>query len=194
MNLTPIVIESGNKGERAYDLYSRLLIDRVIMVGSPIDDEVANSVVSQLLFLDAKDSKLPISMYINSPGGIISSGLAIYDTMQYIKSPVNTICIGAASSMSALLLAAGTKGMRFALPNARIMIHQPMGGASGQATDIEIQAKEIQFLKRNLNEILVKHTGQTMQQVEFDTDRDHFMSSKEALKYGLIDKIISKKD
>lgn len=192
MNLTPIVIESGNKGERAYDLYSRLLEDRIVMVGSVIDDDVANSVVSQLLFLDAKEKK-PISMYINSPGGIITSGLAIYDTMQYINSPINTICIGAASSMGAVLLAAGTKGMRFALPSSRIMIHQPMGGARGQATDIQIQAKEITVLRSKLNEILAKHTGQPIDRINNDTDRDNFMSVEEALTYGIIDKVIDKK-
>lgn len=193
MNLVPMVIETSNKGERAYDLYSRLLEDRIIMIGSGIDDDVANSVVSQLLFLDAKDTDRPISMYINSPGGLISSGLAIYDTMQYIKSPVHTICIGAASSMGAVLLAAGAEGHRYALPNARIMIHQPLGGTSGQAKDIQIQAQEIGRVKDLLNGILAKHTGMPLSVIEANTDRDYYMSAEQAKSYGIIDRVIHKK-
>ena len=190
MNLTPLVIESGSKGERAYDIYSRLLKDRIVMLGSPIDDEVANSIVAQLLFLQSEDSAKEISMYINSPGGSVSAGMSIYDTMLFLKPAIATYCIGQAASMGSVLLAAGTKGRRMALPNARIMIHQPWGGVSGSASDITIQAKEILYTKENINRILVKHTGQELSKIEKDTDRDFFMSPVEAKDYGLIDKVI----
>ena len=190
----PMVVEQTGRGERAYDIYSRLLKDRIIFIGSPIDDNVANIVIAQLLFLEAEDSDKIIYLYINSPGGIVTSSLAIYDTMQYIKPEVSTICIGQAASGAALLLAAGAAGKRFSLPNSRIMIHQPSGGASGQAVDIEIQAKEIIKLKQRLNEILVKHTGQPVDRIEKNTDRDYFMSPDEAKEYGLIDAVMTKKD
>ena len=189
----PIVIEQTGRGERAYDIYSRLLKDRIIMLGTPIDDHVANLIVAQLLFLEAEDPEKDIYLYINSPGGVVTAGLAIYDTMQYIKPDVVTICMGQAASMGAVLLAAGAKGKRFALPHSRIMIHQPLGGFQGQATDIEIHAKEILRLKKMLNEILSKHTGQSLRKIEKDTERDYFMSAEEAMKYGLIDKVLTKR-
>ncbi|MEO2068195.1 MAG: ATP-dependent Clp endopeptidase proteolytic subunit ClpP [Desulfurobacteriaceae bacterium] len=189
----PIVIEQTGRGERAYDIYSRLLKDRIILLGTPIDDHIANLIVAQLLFLEAEDPEKDIYLYINSPGGVVTAGLAIYDTMQYIKPDVVTICLGQAASMGAVLLAAGAPGKRFALPHARIMIHQPLGGFQGQATDIEIHAKEILRLKKILNEILAKHTGQSIRKIEKDTDRDFFMSAEEAQKYGLIDKVLTKR-
>ncbi len=194
MNLTPIVIETTSKGERAYDIYSRLLKDRIILLGSEINDYVANAIIAQMLFLEAEDPDKDIFLYINSPGGVVTSGLAIYDTMQFIKCDVSTICIGQAASMGAILLAAGTKGKRFALPNSRIMLHQPLGGFSGQASEVEIHAKEIIRMKEILNEILSKHTGQSIKKIRKDTDRDFFMSSEEALQYGIIDKIFKKRE
>ncbi len=190
MNLVPMVIEQSDRGERAYDIYSRLLKERIVFIGTPIDDDVANLIIAQLLFLDGEDSGKEISVYINSPGGVVSSGMAIYDTLQYIKSPVTTICVGQAASMAAVLLAAGNKGKRMALPNARILIHQPMGGVQGQASDIEIHANEILKLRDRLNKILVKHTGQTIKKIEKDTDRDYYMSAEEAKEYGIIDMIV----
>ncbi len=189
----PIVIEQTGRGERAYDIYSRLLKDRIVMLGTPIDDHIANLIVAQLLFLEAEDPEKDIYLYINSPGGVVTAGLAIYDTMQYIKPDVVTICMGQAASMGAVLLAAGAPGKRFALPNARIMIHQPLGGFQGQATDIEIHAKEILRLKKMLNEILAKHTGKPVEKVEQDTERDYFMSAQEAKEYGLIDKVLERR-
>jgi len=189
--LIPTVIEKTHFGERAYDIYSRLLKDRIIFLGDAVDDGVANTVIAQMLFLESQDKEKDIKLYINSPGGSVTAGLAIYDTMQYIKSDVSTICIGMAASMSAVLLAAGAKGKRFVLPNSEIMIHQIMGGAEGQATDIKIRAERILKMKVRLNEILAKHTGQKVDKVERDTDRDYFMSPKEAVAYGLADKIIS---
>ncbi|MGW8263264.1 ATP-dependent Clp endopeptidase proteolytic subunit ClpP [Bacillus sp. LR--39] len=191
MNLIPTVIEQTNRGERAYDIYSRLLKDRIIMLGSAIDDNVANSIVSQLLFLAAEDPEKEISLYINSPGGSITAGMAIYDTMQFIKPKVSTICIGTAASMGAFLLAAGEKGKRYALPNSEVMIHQPLGGAQGQATEIEIAAKRILLLRDKLNKVLAERTGQPLEVIERDTDRDNFKSAEEALEYGLIDKILT---
>jgi len=188
--MIPMVVEQSSKGERAYDIYSRLLKERIIFVGTPIDDVEANTIIAQLLFLQAEDAHKDISMYINSPGGVVTAGLAIYDTMQYIKTPVSTICIGQAASMGALLLAAGEKGKRFALSNSRFMIHQPLGGAQGQATDIEIQTKEILRIKQVLNNILANHTGQPLSKIENDTDRDFYMGADEAQKYGLIDEVI----
>jgi len=190
--LVPMVIEQSNRGERAYDIYSRLLKDRIIFLGFPIDDNVANLVIAQLLFLEAEDPEKDINLYINSPGGMVTAGLAIYDTMQYIKAPVSTICLGQAASMGALLLTAGTAGKRFALPNARVMIHQPMGGFSGQATDVEIHAREILKVRERLNEILVNHTGQAMEKIRTDTERDYFMSSEEAKAYHIVDEVIEK--
>ena len=187
----PIVIEQVGRSERAYDIYSRLLKDRIVFLGGQIEDNLANTVVAQLLHLEGEDPERDIYMYINSPGGIISSGLAIYDTMQYIKPKVSTICIGQAASMAALLLAAGEKGKRTALPNSRIMIHQPLGGAQGQAVDIQIQAQEILYLRERMNEILHKHTGKSIPQILEDTDRNYFMSAAEALEYGIIDEVIS---
>ncbi|KJR97926.1 MAG: Clp protease ClpP [Peptococcaceae bacterium BRH_c4a] len=187
--LVPIVVEQTNRGERAYDIYSRLLKDRIILIGGAIDDHIANLVVAQILFLEAEDPEKDIQIYINSPGGVITAGMAIYDTMQYVKSPVSTICVGQAASMGAFLLSAGTKGKRFALPYARIMIHQPLGGVQGQATDIDIQAKEILRMKDILNKLLSEHTGQPLERVERDTERDFFMSADEAKDYGLIDKV-----
>jgi len=189
--LVPIVIEQTNRGERAYDIYSRLLKDRIIFIGAPIDDVFSNLIIAQLLFLDAEDPGKDINLYINSPGGMVTAGLAIYDTMQYIKSDVSTTCIGQASSMGALLLTAGKKGKRFVLPNSRIMIHQPMGGFQGQATDVDIQAREILKVRERLNEILAQHTGQPIDRIRLDTERDYFMSGEEARKYGLIDEVIS---
>jgi len=192
--LIPIVIEQSSRGERAYDIYSRLLKDRIIFMGEEVQDDMANTVIAQMLFLESEDPDKDINLYINSPGGSISAGLAIYDTMQYIKPDVSTICMGQCTSMSALLLAAGTKGMRYALPHARIMIHQPLGGVQGQATDIDIQAKEILRTKETIHRILAKHTGQPMERIRRDTERDFFMDSKDALKYGIIDKIITKRE
>ncbi|EIM62122.1 ATP-dependent Clp endopeptidase proteolytic subunit ClpP [Desulfobacter postgatei] len=191
MPLIPMVVEQSNRGERAYDIYSRLLKDRIIFLGSAIDDEVANLIVAQMLFLESEDPDKDINFYINSPGGVVTAGMAIYDTIQYIKPDVATVCIGQAASMGALLLTAGTAGKRFALPNARIMIHQPMGGAQGQATDIKIQATEILRMKDVLNEILSKHTGQNIERVAADTERDFFMSGQQALEYGIVDRVVS---
>lgn len=187
----PMVVERTNRGERAYDIYSRLLKDRIVFVGGPIDDSVANVVVAQLLFLEAEDPDKDINLYINSPGGVVTAGLAIYDTMQYIRPDVSTICIGQAASMGSLLLAAGAPGKRYALPLARIMIHQPLGGAQGQSTDIQIQAKEILRLREIGNDILVKHTGQDREKIVQDTERDNFMNAQEAKEYGIIDEVIS---
>lgn len=192
MNLVPIVIETTNRGERAYDIYSRLLRDRIILLGSPITDQVANLVVAQMLFLQAEDPEKDIYLYINSPGGSVTAGMAIYDTMQYIKPHVSTICIGLAASMGAFLLAAGEKGKRFALPNSEIMIHQPLGGVQGQASDIKIHAEWIIRTKNKLNRILAERTGQPLEKVEKDTDRDYFMSAEEAKAYGLVDEIITR--
>ncbi len=191
--LVPIVVEQTSRGERSYDIYSRLLKDRIIFVGSAIDDNVSNIIIAQLLFLEADDPDKDIHLYINSPGGVVTAGLAIYDTMQYIRPDVSTICIGQASSMGALLLAAGASGKRFALPNARIMIHQPMGGFQGQATDIEIHAKEILRMKEALNQILASHTGQSIERIRQDTDRDFFMSGEEARNYGIINEVIKER-
>ena len=191
MPLIPTVIEKSSHGERAYDIYSRLLKDRIIFLGEPVTDHVANIVIAQFLFLDAEDKNKDIKFYINSPGGSVTAGLAIYDTMQYIKSDVTTICIGIAASMAAVLLASGAKGKRFSLPNSEVMIHQVMGGAEGQASDIKIRAEHILKTKERLNNILAKHTGQKVVKIDKDTDRDRFMSAEEAKKYGLIDKIIS---
>ena len=190
MNYVPMVVEQSNRGERAYDIYSRLLKDRIVFIGGPIDDNVANGVIAQLLFLESEDPDKDIHLYINSPGGVVTAGLAIYDTMQYIKPDVSTICLGQAASMGSLLLSAGAKGKRFALPYARIMIHQPLGGAQGQATDIQIQAKEILRLREIGNDILVKHTGQPLEKIQTDTERDFFMSSEQAKEYGIIDAVI----
>jgi len=186
----PYVVEQTHRGERSYDIYSRLLKDRIVFLGTPVDDDVANVVIAQLLFLESEDPDKDISLYINSPGGSVTAGLAIYDTMQYVKPQVSTICLGQAASMGAFLLAGGAQGKRFAVPNARIMIHQPMGGFSGQATDIDIQAREILRLKARLNEILAKHTRQPIERIEKDTDRDYFMGPGEAKEYGLIDEVI----
>jgi len=193
MNLIPTVIEQTNRGERAYDIYSRLLKDRIIMLGSAIDDNVANSIVAQLLFLEAESPDKDISIYINSPGGSITAGMAIFDTMQFIKPDVSTICVGMAASMGAFLLAAGAPGKRYALPNSEVMIHQPLGGTQGQATDIQIHAKRIIEMRDKINQILSDRTGQPIEVIERDTDRDNFMSADAALKYGLIDKIMEKK-
>lgn len=190
MPLVPTVVEQSSKGERAFDIYSRLLKERIIFLTDEIDEVTASLVVSQLIFLEAEDKGKDISLYINSPGGVVTAGMAIYDTMQYISSPVSTICIGQAASMGAFLLAGGAKGKRYALPNSRIMIHQPLGGAQGQATDVEIQAKEIIRMKKSLNDLLVVHTGQTLKQIEKDTDRDFFMTAQEAKEYGIIDEVI----
>jgi len=194
MNLIPTVIEQTSRGERAYDIYSRLLKDRIIMLGSGIDDNVANSLVAQLLFLEAEDPDKDISIYINSPGGSITAGMAIFDTMQFIKPDIQTICIGMAASMGAFLLAAGTKGKRYALPNAEVMIHQPLGGAQGQATEIEIAARRILFLREKLNTILSERTGQSVEVIGKDTERDNFMTANRAKEYGLIDHIITRSD
>ena len=188
-----MVVEQTGRGERSYDIYSRLLKDRIIFLGTNIDDEVANLIVAQLLFLESEDPEKEVFIYINSPGGLVSAGLAIYDTMQYIKPPVSTICTGQAASMAAVLLAAGADGKRIALPNSRVMIHQPMGGTSGQVSDIQIHAKEILKIRERLNEILAKHTKQPLTTIETDTDRDFFMSAEEAVKYGIVDKIIEKR-
>ena len=188
--LIPMVIEQTNRGERAYDIYSRLLKDRIIFIGTPIDDMVANLLIAQLLFLEAEDPDKDINVYIHTPGGLVSAGLAIYDTMQYVKPAIATICVGQAASMGSLLLAAGTKGKRYALPNARIMIHQPSGGFQGQATDISIQAEEIIKIRKRLDEILAKHSGQSLEKVHQDSERDYFMSAEEAKTYGLVDEVI----
>jgi len=190
--LVPIVVEQTNRGERSYDIYSRLLKDRIVMIGTAIDDHIANLIIAQLLFLEAEDPDKDIHLYVNSPGGIVTSGLAIYDTMQYIRPDVSTICLGQAASMGALLLAAGATGKRYALPHARIMIHQPSGGFQGQATDIEIHTREILNMRARLNDIFVRHTGQKVQAVQKDTERDNFMSSEEAKAYGLIDEVITR--
>ncbi|WP_022853820.1 ATP-dependent Clp endopeptidase proteolytic subunit ClpP [Thermodesulfatator atlanticus] len=189
----PIVIEQTSRGERAYDIYSRLLKERIVFIGAPIDDHLANLVIAQLLFLEADDPDRDITLYINSPGGIVTAGLAIYDTMQYIKPDVCTLCLGQAASMAAVLLAGGAKGKRYALPHSRIMLHQPIGSFQGQATDVDIQAREILRLRAMLNEILAKHTGQPIDQIQKDTERDFYMSSEEAQKYGIIDKILTKR-
>jgi ATP-dependent Clp protease protease subunit len=185
-----MVIEQTGRGERAYDIYSRLLKDRIVFIGTPINDDMSNLIIAQLLFLQSEDAEKPVSLYVNSPGGSVTAGLAIYDTMLFLRPPVHTYCVGQAASMGAVLLAAGTPGKRFALPNARIMIHQPLGGAEGQATDISIQAKEILRLKDRLNQILAHHTGRTMEEVERNTDRDYFLSADEARAYGLIDEVL----
>ncbi len=190
MNLIPMVVEQTGRGERAYDIFSRLLKDRIVFLGTQVTDEVANLVIAQMLFLESEDPEKDIHFYINSPGGSVSAGLAIYDTMQYIRPPVSTLCLGQAASMGALLLAAGEKGKRYALPYARIMIHQPLGGAQGQATDIDIQAREILRVREQINNILAKHTGQSLKRIEKDTDRDFFMTSKQAVEYGLVDEVI----
>ena len=192
MNYGPMVVERSNRGERAYDIYSRLLKDRIVFIGGPIDDNVANVVVAQLLFLESEDPDKDIHLYINSPGGSVSAGLAIYDTMQYIKSDVSTICIGMAASMASVLLAAGTPGKRFALPYSRVMIHQPLGGAQGQASDIEIHAREILRIREEMNDIMAKHTGQDKKRIQQDTERDHFLTSAEAKEYGIIDEVVKR--
>ncbi|MFZ0481979.1 MAG: ATP-dependent Clp endopeptidase proteolytic subunit ClpP [Desulfobacterales bacterium] len=194
MPLIPMVIEQSSRGERAYDIYSRLLKDRIIFLGTAMNDEVANLLIAQLLFLESEDPDKDINFYVNSPGGIVTAGLAVYDTMQYIKPDIATVCIGQAASMGALLLTAGTKGKRYSLPNSRILIHQPMGGFQGQASDIEIQAKEILRMKETLNQILVHHTGKDLSQIQNDTDRDFFMSGAEAKEYGIIDHVIENRD
>ncbi len=193
MTLVPIVVEQTGRGERAYDIYSRLLKDRIIFLGTHIDDNVANLIIAQLLFLESEDPEKDIYLYINSPGGLVSAGLAIYDTMQYVKPDVSTICMGQAASMGALLLAGGTKGKRYALPHSRILIHQPLGGAQGQATDIDIQAREILRLRKELTKILSKHTGQSMEKIHRDTERDFYMTGEEAKEYGIIDEVIEKR-
>ena len=194
MALIPIVIEQSPRGERAFDIYSRLLKERIIFLGGAINDEVANLIIAQLLFLEAEDPNRDITLYINSPGGIVTAGLGIYDTIQYIKADVSTLCLGQAASMGSLLLAAGAPGKRFTLPNSRILIHQPMGGFQGQATDIDIHAKEILKLRQRLNEILANHTGQPLEKIQADTERDYFMGSQEALEYGLVDEIIENRE
>jgi len=193
MALSPIVVEQTNRGERSYDIYSRLLKDRIVILGTPVNDDVANTIIAQLLFLESDDPDKDINLYVNSPGGVVTSGLAIYDTIQFMRAPVSTICVGQAASMGALLLTAGAKGKRYALPNARIMIHQPSGGAQGQATDIEIQAREILKVREKLNHILVHHTGQPLKKIEADVERDYFMSAEEAKDYGLIDEVLTKR-
>ena len=194
MPLIPMVIEQSSRGERAYDIYSRLLKDRIIFLGTAMNDEIANLIIAQLLFLESEDPDKDINFYVNSPGGLVTAGLAVYDTMQYIKPDITTVCIGQAASMGAVLLAAGTKGKRYSLPNSRILIHQPMGGFQGQASDIEIQAKEILRMKDRLNQILVAHTGKELESIQKDTDRDFFMSGEEARKYGIIDHVIANRD
>ncbi len=193
MNLVPMVVEQTSRGERAYDIYSRLLKDRIVFIGSPIDDDIANLVIAQLLFLEAEDPDKDINLYINSPGGIVTAGMAIYDTMQFIKPQVSTVCLGQAASMAAILLAGGADGKRTALPNARILIHQPMGGTHGQATDIKIQAEEILRLREHLNEILAKHTRQPLERIAADTERDYYMSAEQAKAYGIIDQVVAKR-
>ncbi|MCP4626453.1 MAG: ATP-dependent Clp endopeptidase proteolytic subunit ClpP [bacterium] len=194
MPLIPMVIEQSSRGERAYDIYSRLLKDRIIFLGTAINDEIANLLIAQLLFLESEDPDKDINFYINSPGGLVTAGMAVYDTMQYIKPDITTVCIGQAASMGAVLLTAGTANKRYSLPNSRILIHQPMGGFQGQASDIEIQAKEILRMKDTLNHILVRHTGQDISRIQNDTDRDYFMSGEEAKKYGIIDHVITTRD
>ena len=194
MQLVPMVVEQSSRGERAYDIYSRLLKDRIVFLGTAINDDVANLVIAQFLFLEAEDPDKEINFYINSPGGMVTAGMAIYDTMQYIKSPVATLCMGQAASMGALLLSAGAPGKRFALPHARILIHQPLGGFQGQATDVDIQAREILRLREELNEIMAHHTGQPIDQIHHDTERDFYMSGEQAKKYGLIDDVIIKRE
>jgi ATP-dependent Clp protease protease subunit len=194
MSTIPIVIETTGRTERAYDIYSRLLKERIILLGTPVDDHVSSLICAQLLFLESENPEKEIFLYINSPGGSVTSGMAIYDTMQYVSAPVSTMCMGQAASMGALLLAAGEPGMRFALPNSRILIHQPMGGFQGQASDIDIHAREILRMRRSLNEILAKHTGQGLEKIEIDTERDYFMSAEEAREYGIIDKILISRD
>lgn len=194
LGLVPMVIETSGRGERAYDIYSRLLKERVIFLVGPVNDATANLIVAQLLFLESENPDKDIFFYINSPGGSVTAGMAIYDTMQFIKPNVSTLCIGQAASMGAFLLAAGEKGKRFALPNSRVMIHQPLGGFQGQASDIEIHAKEILFIKQRLNELLAKHTGQAIERVENDTDRDNFLSAQAAVEYGLVDKVLTSRD
>ncbi|MGQ9654870.1 MAG: ATP-dependent Clp endopeptidase proteolytic subunit ClpP [Thermodesulfobacteriota bacterium] len=193
MPLIPIVIEQSGRGERAYDIYSRLLKERIIFLGTPVTDEVANLIIAQILFLESEDPDKDIHFYINTPGGLVTAGLAIYDTMQYVKPPISTLCIGQASSMGAVLLAAGTRGKRFALPHSRIMIHQPMGGFQGAASDIEIHAREILRMREELNEILSRHTGQPMERIREDTDRDFFMTGDQAKEYGIVDEVITRK-
>ena len=192
--LIPIVIEQSSRGERAYDIYSRLLKDRIIFIGEQVHDSMANTIIAQMLFLESEDPDKDINVYINSPGGSVTAGLAIYDTMQYIRPDISTICMGQATSMGALLLAAGTKGKRYTLPHARVMIHQPLGGVQGQATDIDIQAKEIMKIKELIHEILVKHTGQSVEKIRQDTERDYFMDAEEALRYGIVDRIITERE
>jgi len=192
--LIPMVIEQSSRGERAYDIYSRLLKDRIIFLGTAMNDEIANLIIAQLLFLESEDPDKDINFYVNSPGGLVTAGLAVYDTMQYIKPDITTVCIGQAASMGAVLLAAGTKGKRYSLPNSRILIHQPMGGFQGQASDIEIQAKEILRMKDRLNQILMEHTGKKMEDIQKDTDRDFFMSGAEAKNYGIVDHVIANRD
>jgi ATP-dependent Clp protease protease subunit len=194
MSLVPIVVEQTHRGERSYDIYSRLLKDRIIFIGEAIDDTFANLVIAQLLFLESEDPEKDINIYINSPGGVITAGLAIYDTIQYIKPDVSTLCMGQAASMGAVLLAAGAKGKRFALPHSRIMIHQPLGGFQGQATDIDIQAREILRMREELNQILAGHTGQNIDKIREDTERDFFMSGTQSVEYGIIDKVVEKKE
>lgn len=194
MSLVPIVIEKDGRGERAYDIYSRLLKERIVFLGTSIDDMVANIIIAQLLFLESEDPSRDIYLYVNSPGGYITSGLAIYDTMQYVKAPVVTMCIGQAASMGAVLLAGGAKGKRYALPHSRILIHQPLGGAQGQATDIDIQAREILRVREEINNIFTKHTGQPVEKIAADTERDFFMTAEQALDYGIIDKIVEKRE
>ena len=194
MPLIPMVIEQSSRGERAYDIYSRLLKDRIIFLGTAMNDEIANLIIAQLLFLESEDPDKDINFYVNSPGGLVTAGLAVYDTMQYIKPDITTVCIGQAASMGAVLLAAGTRGKRYSLPNSRILIHQPMGGFQGQASDIEIQAKEILRMKDRLNQILVEHTGKKMENIQKDTDRDFFMSGAEAKEYGIVDHVIANRD
>jgi ATP-dependent Clp protease protease subunit len=193
MTLIPIVIERDGRGERAYDIYSRLLKDRIVFIGTAIDDDVANLVIAQLLFLESEDPDKDVHLYINSPGGIVTSGLAIYDTMQYIRPQVSTICMGQAASIAALLLSAGEKGKRYALPHSRILIHQPMGGFQGQASDVDIQAREILRLREELNQILVKHTNQPLEKIQADTDRDFYMTGLQAKEYGIIDEVVVKR-
>jgi ATP-dependent Clp protease protease subunit len=193
MNLVPIVVEQTSRGERSYDIYSRLLKDRIVFIGSPVDDDVANLVIAQLLFLEAEDPDKDINLYINSPGGVVTAGMAIYDTMQFIKPPVATVCLGQAASMAAVLLAGGAPGKRTALPNARILIHQPMGGTRGQDSDIKIQAEEILRLREHLNTILSRHTGQPLERIAADTERDYYMSSEQAKVYGIIDQVVAKR-
>jgi ATP-dependent Clp protease protease subunit len=193
MPLIPMVIEQSPRGERAYDIYSRLLKERIVFLGSPIDDDVANLIIAQLLFCEAEDPEKPINLYINSPGGSVTAGLAIYDTMQYVRPDVATICLGQAASMAAWLLAAGARGKRMALPNSRIMIHQPMGGFQGQATDVDIQAREILKLRQRMNEILADHVGKSVEQIAKDTERDYYLSGEEALAYGVIDQVVTRR-